>query len=115
MLFWTTDWSHNDFFNRLYNSANIALTEFSETQVATPSSEPCACRPGTPLRRYVPDNVPRARLAPAGSQPAATARKGWPTKRSEEWLSRRRSSPERGSRGCDCSGTAHLGRDWIRA
>jgi hypothetical protein len=30
MRFWTTDWSYNDFFNRLKNSANFAFTEFSE-------------------------------------------------------------------------------------
>ena len=29
MRFWTTDWSYNDFFNRLVNSANFAITEFS--------------------------------------------------------------------------------------
>src|SRR5215208_405371 len=51
-----------------WGNANFAITitDFSETQVATLSSEPCACRPDTPLRRCVPDNVPRARLARAG-------------------------------------------------
>src|SRR5215210_8835625 len=32
MLFWTTDWSHNDFFNRLYLSANFAMLDFSDLE-----------------------------------------------------------------------------------
>src|SRR5215217_102306 len=83
---------------------------FSEPQLATPSDVPSSCKPGTPLRRCVADNAPRARSPHAGLRTAPAARGGWPTKRFEEWLSRRRASLERGSRGCGCSGTARPGR-----
>jgi hypothetical protein len=33
MRFWTTDWSYNDFFNRLRVSAKFALMEFSEVRL----------------------------------------------------------------------------------
>src|SRR5215211_5732489 len=33
MRFWTTDWSYNDFFNRLRFSRKFAGTEFSEVHV----------------------------------------------------------------------------------
>jgi hypothetical protein len=41
MRFRTTDWFYNDFFNRLRNSANFAITEFYEVRIA-PARYPSA-------------------------------------------------------------------------
>jgi hypothetical protein len=69
------------------------------SQLATPSGAPSSCRSGTPPQRCVPDNAPPARSPRAGLRTAPTARGEWPTKRSEELLSRRRVSSGRDSRG----------------
>jgi hypothetical protein len=83
---------------------------FSETGSSTPSGAPSSYSPGTPLRRCVPGNAPRARSLRAGSRTAPPARGGWFTKRPEELLSRRRSLLGSDIRGCECSGKD---RQWL--
>src|SRR5215204_2299915 len=88
---------------------------FSERQLATPSGAPSSYRPGTPLQRCVADNAPRARSPRAGLRTAPAARGGWPIKRFEEWLSRRRASLERGGGGCGGGGRGRPQRGGGRA
>src|SRR5215216_7075435 len=63
-------------------SQKVNSRKFAEARPVTPSGAPAPCSSGTPRRRCVLSNAPRARSPHAVSRTPPTATGRWPTARS---------------------------------